>query len=69
MTQSRLALIALILMAAVGAVSPAAARNRTLAELFRAVDPAVVEIAAVQPRHHWPESSARPRPATSGPAF
>lgn len=48
MTQSRLVLIAPILLAAVGAASPAAAQNRTLAELFRAVDPAVVEIAAVQ---------------------
>ena len=48
MTQSRLVLIAPILLAAVGAASPAAAQNRTLAELFRAVDPAVVEIAAVR---------------------
>jgi serine protease Do len=48
MKLSRVVLIALILMAAVGAASPAAAQNRTLAELFRAVDPAVVEIAAVR---------------------
>jgi S1-C subfamily serine protease len=48
MTQPGLAPAVLILTAAVGAASPAAAQDRTLAELFRAVDPAVVEIAAVQ---------------------
>ena len=46
MKQWQIELVALI--AAVAAASPAVAQERTLSELFRAVDPAVVEIATVQ---------------------
>jgi serine protease Do len=46
MMQRQLELVALI--AAVAAATPAIAQERSLPELFRAVDPAVVEIATVQ---------------------